>query len=245
MRTAELTGWGRYPRRPGPRATPRNEADVRALAGQGGIVARGNGRAYGDSAMGAALTLDMRGMNRMLAFDPDTGVLQAEAGVILGDVIDAFLPRGWFPYVTPGTKFVSLGGAIAADVHGKNHHCDGSFGAFVEWIDVIGPDGDVTRASRTENAEIFEWTLGGMGLTGVILRAAIRLRRVESAWIKQETIVAPDLATAIDERRLARVAAATEMVAHEYTQGEDDIRIDVILLAPGSRPRHIENAWMP
>ncbi|ETX10988.1 oxidoreductase [Roseivivax halodurans JCM 10272] len=175
------------------------------------MIARGNGRAYGDSAMGAAATIDMRRLNRMLAFDPATGQLVAEAGVILGDVITAFLPRGWFPYVTPGTKFVSLGGAIAADVHGKNHHVDGSFGAFVDWIDVVGADGEVTRASRSSNSELFGWTIGGMGLTGVILRAAIRLRPVESAWIRQETIPAPHLAAAMEAFEAAD--AATYSVA--------------------------------
>lgn len=206
IRTTELSGWGRYPRRPGPVFAPRNEAEVSALSEHKGVIARGNGRAYGDSAMGAAATIDMRAMNRMLAFDEDTGQLVVEAGVILGDVIEAFLPRGWFPYVTPGTKFVSIGGAIAADVHGKNHHCDGSFGAFVDWVDVMLADGNVVRASKTDNTELFGWTVGGMGLTGVILRAAIRLRPVESAWIRQETIVAPNLTAAMDAFEAAQDA---------------------------------------
>ena len=167
------------------------------MVAEGGLVARGNGRAYGDSAMGTALTLDMRRLNRMLDFDPEAGRLAAEAGVVLGDVIATFLPRGWFPAVTPGTKFVTLGGMIAADVHGKNHHRDGSFGTFVDWIDLLRPDGTVVRASRDENRDLFEWTIGGMGLTGVILRAAFRLRPVESAWIRQETISAPNLDAAM------------------------------------------------
>ena len=196
-RSEELSGWGRYPRRPGPAATPRSFEEIRDLFGQGGRVARGNGRAYGDSAIGAAGTIHMRRLNRMLAFDGETGQLTAEAGVLLGDVVESFLPRGWFPFVTPGTKFVTLGGAIAADVHGKNHHCEGSFGTFVDWVEVMGPDGAVTRASRNDNRELFEWTLGGMGLTGVILRAAIRLRPVESGWIRQSTIAAPDLTSAM------------------------------------------------
>ena len=194
---AELHGWGRFPRLPARLRPIRDEGDLRAAVAGGRVVARGNGRAYGDSAIGQGTTLDMRRMNRMLAFDPATGVLEAEAGVLLGDVIDAFLPRGWFPAVTPGTKFVTLGGAIAADVHGKNHHVDGSFGAFVDWIDVMGADGTVTRAAPNGNSDLFGWTVGGMGLTGVILRAAIRLRRVESGWIRQRTIAAPDLDAAL------------------------------------------------
>jgi decaprenylphospho-beta-D-ribofuranose 2-oxidase len=201
--TVELGGWGRYPRVATRLCAPRDEAGVcDALAGSGAVIARGNGRAYGDSAVSPGTTLDMRRFNRMLSFDESSGVLVAESGVLLGDVIAAFLPRGWFPHVTPGTKFVSLGGAIAADVHGKNHHKEGSFGRYVEWIELMGPDGGVLRCSPSQNAELFAWTLGGMGLTGVILRAAIRLRRVESGWIRQTTLAAPDLdaALAIFER---------------------------------------------
>jgi FAD/FMN-containing dehydrogenase len=208
---AELHGWGRYPRLPAVLACPRDEASLRAAIAGGGAIARGNGRAYGDSAIGQGVTLDMRRMNRMLNFDPETGTLVAEAGVLLGDVIDAFLPRGWFPFVTPGTKFVTLGGAIAADVHGKNHHRDGSFGAFVDWIEVMGSDGTVTRASRDGNSDLFGWTVGGMGLTGVILRAAIRLRRVQSGWIAQRTIAAPNLKAAMEA--FEENAAATYSVA--------------------------------
>lgn len=193
-----VEGWGRYPRRDCRVTAPRSEADVRAQLAQGPLIARGNGRAYGDSAQNPNNTVDMRRMNRMLAFDPEQGQLVAEAGVLLGDLIDTFLPRGWFPGVTPGTKFITLGGAIAADVHGKNHRRDGSFRSFVDWIEVMGADGEVRRCSRTENPDLFDFTLGGMGLTGVILRTAIRLRSVESAWIRQTTIAAPNLAAAME-----------------------------------------------
>lgn len=206
-----LSGWGRFAPRYGRIERPRSAADIALPVREGGMIARGNGRAYGDSAIGASVTLDMRLMNRMLSFDPETGQLVAEAGVILGDIIDTFLPRGWFPWVTPGTKFVSLGGAIAADVHGKNHHKDGSFGNFVDWIDLIGADGQVIRASRTENTALFEWTLGGMGLTGVILRAAIRLRPVETGWIAQITLPAPNLEAAMEI--FEEAAGATYSVA--------------------------------
>jgi FAD/FMN-containing dehydrogenase len=177
---------------------PRTEDAVQALVAQGPLIARGNGRGYGDCAQNTAATLDMRGFNRMLAFDREQGVLVAEAGVLLQDVIAVFLPQGWFPAVTPGTKYVTVGGMVAADVHGKNHHLDGSFGAFVDWIDVLGADGELRRCSRTENADLFGWTIGGMGLTGVIIRAAFRLRKVESGWIKQKTLRASDLRRAIE-----------------------------------------------
>lgn len=168
------------------------------------LIARGNGRAYGDSAINRSATIEMRHFNRMIAFDPASGQVVAEAGVLLGDIIASFLPRGWFPLVTPGTKFVTLGGAIAADVHGKNHHKDGSFRACVDWIDLMGPDGEVRRCSWQEDPSLFDNTLGGMGLTGIILRAAIRLRPVETAWIRQTTVAAPNLAAAMSAFENAR-----------------------------------------
>ncbi|EAQ04463.1 putative oxidoreductase [Pseudooceanicola batsensis HTCC2597] len=195
---ADLSGWGRYPRVEGRLLRPRGAAEVRAALAEGPVIARGNGRSYGDSAAQPAGTLDMRGMAHMLDFDGRTGVLTAEAGVMLEDVIATFLPRGWFPAVTPGTKLVTLGGMIAADVHGKNHRRDGSFGRHVDWVEVLGPDGVVRRASCSENSELFGRTLGGMGLTGVILRCAIRLMRVESGWIRQDMRVAPDLDAAME-----------------------------------------------
>jgi FAD/FMN-containing dehydrogenase len=139
----------------------------------------------------------MRHFNRLLSFDSQTGMLTAEAGVLLADIIAAFLPRGWFLAVTPGTKFVTLGGVISADVHGKNHHRDGSFANCVDWLDLMRADGSVLRCSRRENAEEFGWALGGMGLTGIILRAAIRLQPVETAWIRQTTIPAENLQSAM------------------------------------------------
>ena len=191
-----LSGWGRFPRRTAQQIVPGNAEGVAAALAQGPLIARGLGRAYGDAAL-APRVLDMTRMDRFLEFDPATGALTAEAGVSLDTIIAHLLPRGWFPAVTPGTRFVTLGGAIAADVHGKNHHKEGSFGAFVDWIDVMGPDGSVTRASRQDNADLFHWTLGGMGLTGVILRARIRLRPVASGWIRQETLPAPNLDAAM------------------------------------------------
>lgn len=192
----QLSGWGRFPRIEGQLSAPRTPAALAAMLGQGPVIARGMGRAYGDSAI-ATTTIDMRHFNRMISFDAATGQLVAEAGVTLSEILKAFLTQGWFLSVTPGTQFVSIGGAIAADVHGKNHHSEGSFGTFVDWFDVMGADGSVTRCSRSENADLFAWTLGGMGLTGVVIRAAIRLKRVESGWIRQATIPAANLDEAL------------------------------------------------
>ena len=193
---ARLSGWGRYPALETDLQAPRDAGAMADAVHGGPVIARGNGRAYGDSAVGAR-TISTRHLNRMLDFDPDTGVLVAEAGVILGDIIQGLLPRGWFPPVTPGTKFVTLGGMIAADIHGKNHHVDGSFGNFVDWIDLLAEDGTVTRCSPADRPELFTRTIGGMGLTGIITRAAIRMRPVPSGWIRQELIATPDLAATL------------------------------------------------
>lgn len=192
-----LSGWGR---RPVVETDLRQPASLEALAADlraGGAVARGNGRSYGDAALGAGRTLSMLGFDRMRSFDPATGVLTAESGVLLSDVIDALLPRGWLPAVVPGTRYVTIGGSIAADVHGKNHHRDGGFGDTVERIALLLPDGARVEASRSENAELFAATIGGMGLTGVILDASIRLRPVETGWIRRRTVAARDLASAL------------------------------------------------
>lgn len=188
-----MAGWGRFPRQLCQVHAPADEQAIRALLAEGPRIARGNGRGYGDCAMQRNATIDMRGFRRMLAFEEESGQLVVEAGVLLADVIATFLPRGWFPPVTPGTKFVTIGGMVAADVHGKNHHRDGTFGRFVDWIDLMTEGGEIVRCSPQEHAALFAWTIGGMGLTGIILRVAFRLRRVESAYIRQTTLPARDL----------------------------------------------------
>jgi len=193
-----LSGFGRYPILNARTYRPRSIDALRDLVlSEQHLIARGNGRAYGDSAINSSATIETCYLNRMIAFDFASGQLVAEAGVLLGDIITAFLPHGWFPMVTPGTKFITLGGAIAADIHGKNHHKDGSFRSCVDWIDVMGPGGEVHRCSLKDDPVLFDYTLGGMGLTGVILRAAIRLQTIETAWILQKTIAAPDLKAAM------------------------------------------------
>ncbi len=192
-----LSGWGRTPVHDTRLVQPDSEGELRAALSAGPLIARGNGRAYGDSAVGRQ-TVDMRRFDRVLAFDPATGQLVAEAGILLGDIIAAFLPQGWFPAVTPGTKFVTLGGMIAADVHGKNHHRDGGMRGTIDWIEVMDGEGAVQRCTPADNHDLFDRTVGGMGLTGIILRAAIRLRAVETGWIRQIITPAPNLAAAMD-----------------------------------------------
>ena len=195
---ARLAGWGRYPVIEGPLISPADTAEAAAAAGMGsGLIARGNARSYGDASLGRDCTIGARRLDRFIAFDPATGTLVCEGGVLLSEIIDVMLPRGWFAAVTPGTRFVTVGGMIAADIHGKNHHGHGSFTDHVEWLDLAIGDA-VIRCSRGENAELFAATCGGMGLTGVILRAAMRLLAVPSALIRQRGIRAPSLDAAIE-----------------------------------------------
>jgi FAD/FMN-containing dehydrogenase len=145
-------------------------------AGNGLQLPVGNGRSYGDTCQNTAgAVIDMREFRRFCTFDPDTGTIEAEAGVLLSSIIKAYAPRGYFLPVVPGTRWVTLGGAIANDIHGKNHHRRGSFGCHVERLTLLRTDGEVFECSRAKNAKLFAATIGGMGLTGIILRAAIRL----------------------------------------------------------------------
>ncbi len=149
------------------------------------VLAYGNGRSYGDSCIndGQGLLLTRR-LDRYLGFDNETGALECDAGVMLSDIIRDFLPRGWFLPVTPGTRFVTVGGAIANDVHGKNHHVAGSFGDHVDSLVLARSDGSMLRCSARENTELFRATIGGLGLTGLITSATLRLRRTETGWMK-------------------------------------------------------------
>lgn len=191
-----LSGWGRYPVAPCHVAMPDPAAEIGTLvAAAPSLIARGNGRSYGDASLNPAATLDMRRHDRILAFDATTGLITCEAGVLLSDLVACFVPQGFFPPVTPGTRFVTVGGMIASDVHGKNHHRDGSFGAHVAWLELVVADGSLVRCGpgANENAELFWATCGGMGLTGVIVRAAFTMTRIETGLIRQEIRRAPDI----------------------------------------------------
>jgi decaprenylphospho-beta-D-ribofuranose 2-oxidase len=148
------------------------------------MIPRGLGRSYGDAAiLDAGTVMLTERLDRIISFDETSGILRAESGVALSDVIAKFLPLGWFPMVTPGTKFVTLGGCVAADVHGKNHHRDGSFCEHVREIQIALADGRIVNCSREQSPDLFWSAAGGMGLTGVITQVEVALRRVESAFL--------------------------------------------------------------
>ena len=192
----QLSGWGRYPR-----------VEVRLLEAhdpipdivrrENSLIARGNGRAYGDAALNTPATLSMLSSNAILEFDTANGRLTCAAGALLADIIETILPQGWFVPVSPGTSYVTLGGMVAADVHGKNHHGAGSFCDHVDQLTVVLADGSTVTCGPSENPDLFAATRGGMGLTGIITAVTFRLIRVETGYIRQQTLRARNLAEAM------------------------------------------------
>lgn len=151
------------------------------------LICYGNGRSYGDSALNKQI-IDVKPHHYFLNFDPQEGLLHCQSGILLSEILEAFVPRGFFLSVTPGTKYITLGGAIASDVHGKNHHVAGSFSDSVVEFRLMLNTGEIITCSREQNTDFFKATCGGMGLTGVILDAKIKLRPVYSTGIEQTTI---------------------------------------------------------
>lgn len=188
MPARELS-WGRYPRVDQHAIDVQDrDASLPDFAGLG--LPRGNGRSYGDSCLlpGGTL-LRARGLDRFIGFNPATGILECEAGLLLDEIITLTLPQGWFLPVTPGTRYVTVGGAIANDVHGKNHHRTGTFGEHVVELELLRSDGGRERLCRTgEVDDLFAATVGGLGLTGLITRATLQLRRVPGPWMEAENI---------------------------------------------------------
>jgi decaprenylphospho-beta-D-ribofuranose 2-oxidase len=204
-RTVTLTGWGRIEPTKAEVAAPASVTEAAALLRQAagprgrpvGAIPRGLGRSYNNAAQSAGgLVLSTSQLNKIISLDPSTGVVVAEAGVSLEQLMVAGLPHGWFVPVSPGTRQVTIGGAIATDVHGKNHHVAGSFASHVASFDLLFPVADqdwpCTVTPETD-PEIFWATAGGMGLTGFITRATIRLKRVESSLVKVDTVRTRDI----------------------------------------------------
>ncbi len=181
-----LSGWGANQRADCDLREPELEGQVLSSVDSRGTAPRGLGRSYGDAALNSrGRVLGMTRFNRYLGFDDATGTLRCEAGVSLEHILRDFAPRGWFPMVTPGTKFVTIGGCIANDVHGKAHHVQGSFSSCVDSFTVLLASGEIVNASRVENSDLFWASFGGMGLLGVILTATIRLKKIETTYFRQ------------------------------------------------------------
>jgi decaprenylphospho-beta-D-ribofuranose 2-oxidase len=209
-----VTGWGRTAPSVALLLRPRTHEEAVAAVhrcGSRGTIARGLGRAYGDAAQNAGgAVLDMTGLDRVRTIDAEGGVVVCDAGVSLHRLMEVLLPLGWFVPVTPGTRYVTVGGAIGADIHGKNHHVSGSFSRHVLSLELLTADGEVRTV--VPGTELFDATAGGMGLTGVVLSATIRLHPVETSLMSVDTERATDLddlmsrLTAAHDRRRYSVA---------------------------------------
>ncbi len=197
VETRKLEGWGRYPTASGLVMRPEKLSAVReAVTSERwtSVLARGLGRSYGDPAFNPeGCTLFTERLDRLISFDPQSGWLRAEGGLSFRSILDLFLPRGWFLPVTPGTRHVTLAGALACDVHGKNHHRDGSLGRHAGRLRMLLASGEEVECSAKERPELFHATIGGMGLTGLILEAELRLVPIQTAMIRQQVMPAGDL----------------------------------------------------
>jgi len=188
-----IANWGNY---------PVVESDERSFSYTGqlldtllqndSVIARGNGRCYGDASLEKNTISTLR-YNKILGFDAEKGIFECQAGITLDQVLEVIVPKGWFLPVTPGTKFITVGGAVASDVHGKNHHVDGSFSAHVLEMDVLLADGTLVTCSASQHSDLFWATCGGMGLTGIITRVKFDLKKIETSYIKQKQIKAENL----------------------------------------------------
>ena len=188
--STKISGWGNYPKINTKIIIPSSQESIKKVVRQEtNLVARGMGRSYGDSA-NASKVLQTSLCDRFVKFDESTGLFTAEAGITLREILKLIVPKGWFLPVTPGTSFVTLGGAIASDVHGKNHHGFGTFGQHTRSLSIMLGTGEIVSASPLENADLYYATCAGMGLTGVILSATIQLLPIKSSLIRQKVIKA-------------------------------------------------------
>ena len=188
-----VTNWGNFPVVEKEMKSEDSSAKIKEyVRNHHDIIARGNGRSYGDSALSENIFSTKR-LNKFISFDRLNGIIDCESGVLLSDVLEVIVPQGYFLFVTPGTKFITVGGAIASDIHGKNHHAEGCFSQYVIEFSLLNEKGEILTCSRNENSDKFWSTIGGMGLTGVILSAKFKLKNIESTYIRQESIKAENL----------------------------------------------------
>lgn len=185
-----VTNWGNYPVVKKEIKAEEDYDKIRNfLKTHNEVIARGNGRCYGDAALGEAIFSTQK-LNKFISFDRINGILECEAGVLLSEILEISVPQGYFLFVTPGTKLITIGGAIASDVHGKGIYC---FSESLIDFSIMIENGEILKCSRDENADKFWATIGGMGLTGIILSAKIKLKKIETAYIEQESIKAENL----------------------------------------------------
>jgi FAD/FMN-containing dehydrogenase len=191
MADSNYTSWGRFPQvnQQGAPLAWRSDELPAPLGDGRSVLPFGNGRSYGDVCLNRGGTVfDTRALNRFIRFDADTGVLRCESGVLLSEILRLIVPRGWFLPVSPGTRYVTIGGALANDVHGKNHHQAGTFGCHVTALELLRSDGSRQVCTPDENQDLFRATVGGLGLTGLITWVELQLRPIDGPLIKEESL---------------------------------------------------------
>jgi decaprenylphospho-beta-D-ribofuranose 2-oxidase len=189
----KITNWGNYPIIEAEDKLFTFDSELsHIISGFSNYIPRGNGRCYGDASL-AKQTITTTQYNNVLSFDTERGVFECQSGITLDQVLEIIVPKGWFLPVTPGTKFITVGGAVASDVHGKNHHIDGSFSNHLKEMDLLLADGRSFTCGPNKNTDLFEATCGGMGLTGLITRVVFTLKKIETSYIAQKQIKAGNL----------------------------------------------------
>jgi decaprenylphospho-beta-D-ribofuranose 2-oxidase len=189
----QIANWGNYPvMESDEKSFSFDDQLLKLVKEENNYIPRGNGRCYGDGSL-AGKTISTLKYDKVLSFDTENGIFECESGITLDKVLEIIVPKGWFLPVTPGTKFITIGGAVASDVHGKNHHVDGAFSAHILEMDIVLSSGEVVTCSATLNADLFQATCGGMGLTGVISRVKFDLKKISTAYIRQKQVKAANL----------------------------------------------------
>jgi FAD/FMN-containing dehydrogenase len=195
-----IQGWGRYPSKLAEYCEPAGLDELRKQIAslESPAIVRGAGRSYGDSAL-ADSVISSRYLDNFVSFDEKSGILKCGAGLTIDQILTVIVPKGWFLPVVPGTKFVSVGGAIASDIHGKNHHCDGCFSEHLKSIKLLTAQGEVISCSKTRNKKYFYATCGGMGLTGIVVEASLQLKKITSPLISQRSIRTVNLEESLEQ----------------------------------------------
>ncbi|MGM0581497.1 MAG: FAD-binding oxidoreductase [Bacteroidota bacterium] len=192
MQKTLITNWNKYPEIEAEVNFYSTDIEKKPSFLQNESIPRGNGRSYGDASLGEGVCSSLR-HNKILHFNKEDGSFLAQSGVLFSEILEVITAHGWFLPVTPGTKFITLGGAIAANVHGKNHHVEGSISRHIQFLDLLLANGEIMRCNRSQNSSIFFATIGGMGLSGIIVSAGIQLKKIESTYISQLQLKAQNL----------------------------------------------------
>jgi FAD/FMN-containing dehydrogenase len=187
-----ITNWNNYPVVEADEISFDYDRDLSMKLNGHPTIPHGNGRCYGDASLSTSVINTLR-FDKILSFDVQSGIIACQSGLLLSDLLQVIVPRGWFLPVTPGTKFITIGGAVASDVHGKNHHVDGSFSRHVIMMSVMTGTGETITCSKSQHPDLFWATCGGMGLTGVVMEVKFQLKKIETSFIKQKQVKADNL----------------------------------------------------